>query len=506
LSNSPRAAPGARADATAHRPLTPFTVDHFRAYTGVAILENGDPFVAEEFQLCVMDELFAGVTETWVVVPEGNGKTTLMGLAALYHADYTGGAKVLLAASSRDQCGLLLGQAAGFVSRTPSLKRRFRVFEGYRRIVAHRTSGLIQVYSADERTGDGEIPTLALIDELHRHRDMRLYRVWRGKLDKRGGQVVAISTAGEPGGEFEQTIARIKRDGNAEQVEPSHQRLTDGDMVVHRWAVPETEDPEDMEAVKAANPFSGVTVAGLTRKRKSPSMTPEHWRRFTCNQVVRGESAAVNAQEWEDARTDDRPRPGEPVWVGLDLGWTWDTTAIVPLWRPDETRHVFLDPTVIVPPRDGTSTPPSRVQQALMDVHLVNPIHTLVMDGAAGGEQLAEWITEHIGARVIVHSNGNTAQALAAQRFYEGLRAEPAPTLQHTGHPDLTAHVLNARARILPRGDVVFDRPSQTRSATGQDQRVIDALSAGQAVHSVAVGEAIGPPPINVDDYRIGLL
>lgn len=493
-------------DRTAHQPLAPFTVDHFRRYARVAVLDNGDQFEPEDFQLEVMDELFAGITEVWVVIPEGNGKTTLMGLASLYHADYTPSAKVLLAASSRDQCGLLLGQAGGFVHRTPSLKRRFRVFDGYRRIDALRTFGRIQVYAADDRTGDGEIPTLALIDELHRHRDMRLYRVWRGKLDKRGGQLAAISTAGEPGGDFEQTIARVKREGETESISLAHDRYSGGDMVVHRWAVPDDADVEDMAIVKAANPFSGVTLETLARKRKSPSMTPEHWRRFTCNQVVRGESAAINAQEWKDAITEDRPRAGEPVWVGLDLGWTWDTTAIVPMWAPEPGRFVLLDPNIIVPPRDGTSTPPSKVQQALMDVHLVNPVHTLVMDGAAGGEQLAEWVQEHIGCRVVVHSNGNTAQALAAQRFYEGLRAEPEPTLQHTGHPDLTTHVLNARARMLPRGDVVFDRPSQTRSATGQDQRVIDGLSAASAVHSVAVGDSMGPEPINVNDYRIGLL
>jgi hypothetical protein len=32
-----------------------------------------------------------------------------------------------------------------------------------------------------------------------------------GKLLKRGGQIVTISTAGEPGGEFEDTRAHIRR-------------------------------------------------------------------------------------------------------------------------------------------------------------------------------------------------------------------------------------------------------------------------------------------------------
>jgi phage terminase large subunit-like protein len=57
--------------------------------------------------------------------------------------------------------------------------------------------GRLQVFAADDRTGDGIIPGgIALVDELHRHRDLRLYRVWVGKLVKRGAQIVTISTAG----------------------------------------------------------------------------------------------------------------------------------------------------------------------------------------------------------------------------------------------------------------------------------------------------------------------
>jgi hypothetical protein len=45
------------------------------------------------------------------------------------------------------------------------------VFEGYRRIKCLRSGGRIQVFAADDRTGDG-VFTLALLDELHRHRDL----------------------------------------------------------------------------------------------------------------------------------------------------------------------------------------------------------------------------------------------------------------------------------------------------------------------------------------------
>src|SRR5881628_1298529 len=180
-----RRSTSSRRDATAHRPLRPFTLDHWRRWAGLLVLDSGERWVPEPFQDEIVGELFSGVTEVLVDIPEGNGKTTLIGGVALYHGDYTPDAMVPMAASSRDQTGVLFGQAAGFVRRTPGLDQRFRVYEGYRRITCLRTGGRIQVYAADDRTGDGVIPSLAILEELHRHPSLMLYRTWYGKLPKR---------------------------------------------------------------------------------------------------------------------------------------------------------------------------------------------------------------------------------------------------------------------------------------------------------------------------------
>ncbi len=177
----------------------PFTLEHFRAYCKRLKLDNGQPFILEPFQEALATDLFAGISENWWILPEGSGKTTFLAAIGLYHGDYTETAMVPIGASSREQAEILFRQMEGFIARTRGLKERFRAYDGYRRVKCYRTGGRIQVYAADDRTGDGIIPTLALIDELHRHRDLRLYRVWRGKLEKRGGQLVTISTAGGAG-------------------------------------------------------------------------------------------------------------------------------------------------------------------------------------------------------------------------------------------------------------------------------------------------------------------
>ena len=57
-------------------------------------------------------------------------------------------------------------------------------------------------------------------------------------------------------------------------------RAVAGRTVLHDWAVPESADVEDFQEVKAANPFSGITVQALEDKFNSPTMTIGHWRRF----------------------------------------------------------------------------------------------------------------------------------------------------------------------------------------------------------------------------------
>jgi phage terminase large subunit-like protein len=489
--------------------LVPFTLPHFRAWASQLTFDSGEPVVIEPFQADFLADVFAGVPEVWFVVPEENGKTTIVALLALYHAEFRPRASVPVAASSRDQAETLYRQAEGFVLRDGSpLHRpiyseiqaakgktktdvpRFTCLEGYRRI-NHYTGARIQIFAADDATGDGVIPTLAILDELHRHRSLALYRTWAGKLRKRGGQIVTISTAGEPGSEFEVTREKIRREAAEVVRTGSHVRAAGGRVVLHEWALPEKVDHEDMAAVKAANPFSGITVESLREKYSSPTMTLPHWLRLTCNRPTRAENSAITETEWAKQRTDERIPEGVPVYLGLDVAWKWDTTAAVPLWMREPTFRLLGAAEVLTPPRDGSSLDPAKVEAMLLGIHARNPIHTVVMD-MSRAEQLASWIEAEIGAVVIDRSQTNTFAVQDFDRFMEALRKG---WLWHTGDEALTRHALNAIARALPQGDTRFDRPSQTRMSAEQDRRVIDALSAASMVHSLAAGPAPDSEP-----------
>ena len=467
--------------------LTPFTLPHFRQWSADVVIDSGELFALEPFQAAFIKDFFAGRPENWLIIPEGNGKTTLLALIALYHCQYRPDAWVPIGASSRDQARILHFQAAGIVRRTPRLSNMFRVYDGYRRIVCKANRSFTEVFANDDRTGDGVIPTLALIDELHRHRDLTLYTTWSGKLNKRKGQLITISTAGEPGGEFEQTRESIRQQAVEVTRKGGFTRAASPAILLHEWAVPETADVTDLKVVKSANPLKTITIKTLDAKLHKPTMNTVVWRRFTCNLPTRADTAAITEKEWQDAYSADIIPEGEPIWLGVDLGWKWDTTALVPLWKRD-AGYVLLGPAVVlVPPRDGQTLDPHEVEQALVEIHKRNPVHTIVMDTSFGANVLDTFIRENLGSDVVSRGQTMPQQVEEYERFMEGLREG---WLHHSGDAELTSHAMNAIARTNRLGATVFDRHNPQRTAgAAQDLRVIDALDAAAMVHAQAMIE-----------------
>jgi phage terminase large subunit-like protein len=66
----------------------------------------------------MLADYFGGTTETLILIPKKNGKTTLMAALALYHLVVTEDAECVIAAASRDQAQIMLRQARGFIRRS----------------------------------------------------------------------------------------------------------------------------------------------------------------------------------------------------------------------------------------------------------------------------------------------------------------------------------------------------------------------------------------------------
>ncbi len=486
-----------KGDGTAHRPLSPFTVDHFRRYSELVVFDDGDRRGLEGWQFELVEDLFLGEPRNLWIVPEGNGKTTLVALLGLYGADYSESPWIPIGAAGAKQARILHDQAGGFVQRTPGMKDRFRVYGGYLRIESLRNGGVgLEVFAHDPKTGDGVIPfPYAFLDELHRHPDMRLWDLWAGKLRKRGAQIVGISTGGEPETPFETMRDEIRRRAKKRKRDGSHLRAEAPGEILHEWMVPTDAGCSDMAAVKAANPLSTITEETLAQDFALVTNLGD-WKRLKCNRPTRSVQTAITDAEWDAAQVDVEIPADAEVMVGIDEARKWDTTAMVALWQgPD---YMLLGRTkVLVPPRDGSSLHSDDIKNAFLE--LVDGLRctTVVMD-MHRADATAEWIEDELGIAVIDHQQRMTQTHVSDYlAFMNALREGH---VKHNGDQTLRAHVLNAIARRLPGGDYRFDRPNASRgSARAQDRRVIDGLTAAAMVVEFSNS---GEPAVSVYEAR----
>jgi phage terminase large subunit-like protein len=446
------------------RAATPFTAAHFKRWCADLILDTGKPWKPQAFQLAFIRDLFAGAPECWLLVPEGNGKTTLLAGLALYHCEFRDFAVVPVAAASREQAEIMYRQAEGFVFRSPRLHERvhsdlqevkgkrklevprFQCLEGYRRI-NHFKGGRIQVFAADDRTGDGVIPTLGIIDEPHRQRDLSLYRTWSGKLLKRDGQIAAISTAGEPGSDFELTRGRILAEATLEQ-KGSFTRAVSDRVVLHEWAVPEGADTKDIGVVKAANPFSGITKPMLRRKLHSPTMTSHHWERFVCNRPTFEDTTWLGADAkaiWDTLADPYIYREDAETWVGVDVALKRDTTAVVALQRrPDGRFHAKCH---IWAPTDDSPVDVTDIMQHLRELAERYDVQAISFDPRFF--DVPAKFLEDEGLPMVEVPQAIERMTKAIGGLYGAIKGHD---ISHDDDPAFTAQVLGAVPRYNDRG------------------------------------------------------
>src|ERR1035437_8984934 len=383
-----------------------FTVDHFLEWSSDLVLDNDEKWTPDKFFVDFVADVFSGIRECWLVVPEGNGKTTSIAGLMLYYLAHKPYAKILWAAASREQARIGYEQAEGIILRTKGLDNVFKCLYGYREIrLRSNEATKIQIYAADEKTGDGVIPTVGVLDELHRQKGLGLYRTWNGKLAKRNGQILVISTAGEPGSEFELTRELIRQHGEQTR-EPCFVRTVSAGVVLHDWSIPEDADPDDLEVVLAANPSPRITLETLREKHDSPTMSPSHWSRFVCNRPTRSILSAITEDEWAKSRTDLVIPDGSVVWLGMDCAFKLDTTAIVPIWESDPETRILGPAVVLVPPRNGSAMDPRKVLSALRDLSERYIVEAVVMD-TSGAIDIAARIADELNITVVDRAQTN---------------------------------------------------------------------------------------------------
>lgn len=439
----------------------------FGRFCAALALENGSHMELEDFQREMLGRHFAGAIETLIVIPKKNGKSTLLAALALYHLIVTPDAECVIGAASRDQATILYDQAAGFIRRSPGLRARIDVKRGYREIRSRRDSGRVRVLAADVDTADGVIPTLALVDELHRHKSAGLYGVFRDGLGPRGGQMITISTAGE------HEMSALGQMRAAALALPDVKRVgalvratsRDGAYAMYEWALSKDDDLDDMRIVKRANPASWQTLEALAARHDSPSMLPWQWARFACGVWVGSEDWWISGEDWHKLAVDDELADGDRVTLGFDGSRVGDATALVACRLDDG----LIQPLAVWEAPE--SVPKWEVPANEVDAELAAAMERFTVvrayfDPPLWRSEIDAWARE-FGDRVIERFETSRTKMLGAvERFRTDVATE---RLHHTGDATLTRHVLNAQMREARGGGywLTKDRPGSKHKIDG---------------------------------------
>jgi phage terminase large subunit-like protein len=465
------------------------SLEGFKQFAEKCVLDTGGLMHVEPFQeALVTDFTDPAFKEIWCVMPEASAKSTLMALYSLYVLIAVPGATVTIASVSMSQAGsALFRQASDVVARTPGLDRHLRVFDGKLRILGPNRSRL-EVKPSTPALAAGAIPTVVIIDEVGELKDLELPQMLRGKLSKRAGsRLIVVSSAGEPGSDFEHVLSEIRSGSETSQRDGRHSRYVSGSTCVHEYRLEPGDAVTDWSLLKSANPLASVTEESLRDKFESPLTDESHFKRYTGGVAEYSADHCVRPEVWAAARLAEGEHLGEVVreCIGVDFGAAWDALGVVGCLSFADGTFLLGNTNIIEPGRPGQPIELAAMQKLLRtytrpDEFYVNP--------AAGSSPLQEWLTEEFGVDVVLYGT-NQPEAVELTAFF--MAKLHGGQLRHTGDDVLTQHALNATPRVGWDSRFAFTRPQTSRTAKNQRARRIDALSAA----TLALWGAAHPPP-----------
>jgi phage terminase large subunit-like protein len=393
----------------------------------------------EPFQRKIAKAAAGRERELVVLLPRGQGKTTLLAAIALHHLLSVEHAAVYCAAASRDQARILFEAAAAFALRLDDehvVIRHLELRWCEDPDEPKRFSRHLRVLAADAPKLHGLTPSLAIIDELHAHADDEVYLALRTATLKRpDSRLITISTAGQGA---DSPLGRLRARALAQPHVSRRGAFTDArgpNLRMLEWALPEDAPIDDARQVKAVNPASWITTDALAEQRDA---VPElAFRRFHANQWVERAGHWLPPGAWQACIGTPVFTPGEPIWVGVDVGGDKSASAVV--WI-NQAHHVGVD---IFHGDEGVLDCVDKVRELATEYDL----RELVFDPWRFGQAAQELERE----RLVVTQFPQTDVRMipASDRLY---RAVVEKRLVLPDHDELRAHAANTIAKHNRRG------------------------------------------------------
>lgn len=462
----------------------------------------GRPFELEGWQERFMDEAMSrnGVGYLWrsvaLVLPRKNGKTHLLAAYALYRLFDDGQPEILLAASSDKQAGRLFDAVCSFLYRNPELMGEVVIRQHVGEIARKDGGGKIIRLASDPATLHGYNPSLVICDELHAWSKPSQRKAWAA-LTTGGGarqvtQTFTITTAGTAEERGESILGHLidqnEQHGDCERAEGlTVSRNAAARTLVYNYSAP-TQDPEDVEALKLANPASWITVDSLARQAANPELTgAEVLQLHGCVWAV-GASAWLPAGSWAAIADPEREvEDGAKVVLGFDGSYNNDSTALVGC-TIDERPHLFVVGVWERPPdARAWKVPRDDVEQTVRGAMERWDVREFPCDPPGWHREIDEWAETYGSPPVFAFETNKTGlMSEFCSRLYT---AVVTAAVSHDGNPRLAAHIANAV--VKERGAGAYISKEDRHSPRKIDLAVASVMAHGRAHALAGSGEAM---------------
>jgi len=413
-----------------------------------------------------------------------NGKTLLAACLVLVHlvgpeAERNG--EIYSAANDREQAGQVFKTAKQMVDAEPELAALLNVVPSTKTIACYANGSFYRALSAEVGTKHGLNPTFVIFDELAQAKSRDLYDVLDTSMGARAEPLfLAISTqSNDP----EHILSKLIDDGLSGE---------DPTTVCHLYAAPEECDLLDEAGWRAANPALGdfrslEELAVLMAKAKRLPAEEPKVRNLYLNQRVSPSSTLISRVDWLGCKGDAAWRPGEKIYLGLDLSAKVDLCALVGVTAEDgsRARAWFWKPGDLIDEHERRDRVPYRVwlEQGRLEAVAGRSIHprAVALKIAELSSQyevvglafdrwgIASLLREFDEVGLEAHPFGDPGDGVPLVPWGQGFK-DMSPALDaletavlhdelvHDGHPVLTWNVGNAIAVTDPAGGRKIDK------------------------------------------------
>lgn len=435
----------------------------------------------------------------YIEVPRGNGKSALSSAVALYCllADREPGAEVYSFATTRDQAGIVFGDAKQMAMMCEPLRKKFGLEVLAKALFVPSTNSTFQAKSAEGSTLDGLNTHFACIDELHAHKTRAVYDVVETSIGKRLNPILwVITTAGFDTAGICYEVRTMVREVLARTVEDE----TQFGII---YTIDEGDDWKTEAALIKANPNWGVSVMPkmvlpLQLKAITLASAANNFKTKHLDIWCQAGAAWMDMTAWHKGErvVDLDDFEGRPCVIGLDLGAKNDLTAKVYVFKTegDDGRpryqvisRLYLPQTAIdkgtvsqysgwadtgvIQVTGGAMTDLTRIEEELREDLSRFDVQAIAYDPWQA-TQLANDLSED-GAPMVEYRN--TVQNVSEpMKWLEALVQDG--RLDHDGNPAMTWMMGNVVAKVDAK-DNIFPRKERYESKIDGPVALIYALA-----------------------------